>query len=601
MGVTRRAIRALTTAERLTAIRRRLTGTGALSAALVLAALLAPAAAAPAASSTAPPPTPGALYHDGQSGRYLLGGKWLYRPDPADRGESQSWFKNVASTGWSPATVPNSFNAGSYTDASWNGTVAWYRRDFTLPQHAFAPYVPVSARSWIVRFESINYRATVWLNGHLLGAHTGPNLPFEFDLNRLVRGVNRLVVRVDNRRVPGELPPDPGDGWWNFGGILREVYLRAVQRADIAQVHVQTLVHCSGCAATIHEQALIRNPTGSAQSVRLSGSYGTARLSFGKALIAAHRSWLAQATVRVSHPRLWWPGHAALYRNTVTLADTGNRRLASYLLQSGIRTVKVTGGRLTINGRTVHLRGVDLREQELFHGSALSTADQDQLVQWVRELGATVIRSDPLNPLIYELADRYGLLIWNDVPVTRARQVPEALSLIRQNIADNQQHPSILSWNIANELPIPTSTAEAKYISTAVALAHRLDPGRLVSMAILDWPGVACQPAYAPLDLIGVNEYFGWYDAGGGATDDCDALSPFLDSFRACYPRQGLFVSEFGFDGSRNGPVEERGTLAFQADSVAFHLGVFATKPVALGRHLLSAPRRGLTARLRRR
>ena len=87
------------------------------------------------------------------------------------------------------------------------------------------------------------------------------------------------------------------------------------------------------------------------------------------------------------------------------------------------------------------------------------------------------------------------------------------------------------------------------------------------------------EAAYAPLDVIGLNDYFGWFDAGGGATDDRDALSPFLDSFRACYPTQALLVSEFGFDGSRDGPVEVRGTYAFQANTVAFHLGVFATKP----------------------
>ena len=79
--------------------------------------------------------------------------------------------------------------------------------------------------------------------------------------------------------------------------------------------------------------------------------------------------------------------------------------------------------------------------------------------------------------------------------------------------------------------------------------------------------------------MIGDNEYFGWFDAGGGGDDDRDALSPFLDTVRACYPKQAIMVTEFGFDANRNGPVEERGTYAFQANSVAFHLGVFAAKP----------------------
>ena len=98
-------------------------------------------------------------------------------------------------------------------------------------------------------------------------------------------------------------------------------------------------------------------------------------------------------------------------------------------------------------------------------------------------------------------------------------------------------------------------------------------------MSISDWPGLPCQGAYAPVDVLGFNEYFGWFDAGGGATDDRDALSPFLDSFRACYPHKALLVSEFGFDGNRSGPIEERGTYQFQADAARYHLGVYATKP----------------------
>ncbi len=122
----------------------------------------------------ATPPTPGALYTDGQTGRYLLDGTWLYRPDLQNVGLAQGWWRNVAATDdWTPLTVPNSFNAGNYTTASYNGWVGWYRRDFTLPADAFARYVPAADRHWIVRFDSVNYRAEVWLNGVLLGSHVG--------------------------------------------------------------------------------------------------------------------------------------------------------------------------------------------------------------------------------------------------------------------------------------------------------------------------------------------------------------------------------------------------------------------------------------------
>ena len=270
----------------------------------------------------AQPPSAHALYADGQTGRYLLGGTWLYRADRANVGISQGWWRDVAATdGWTPVAVPNSYNAGDFSPASMNGYVGWYRKDFTLPAGAFASYVPAAARRWIIRFESVNYRATVWLNGRQIGTHAGAYLPFEFDIAAR-SGVNRLIVRVDDRRGGGDLPPGPGGGWWNFGGIQREVYLRAVQRADLQQVQVRPILPCSSCPATIEEQASVRNPTAQPQTVALHGTYGSVRLDFGSTTIAPHATWTAQATIdSFNHPRLWSIDHPNLYRATLTLAD----------------------------------------------------------------------------------------------------------------------------------------------------------------------------------------------------------------------------------------------------------------------------------------
>ena len=540
------------------------------------------------------PPTAGAWYRDGQSGRYLLGGTWLYRADTGDVGVAQGWWQDVASTaGFSPVSIPNAYNAGDASQAGMNGYVGWYRRDFTVPAGAFATYVAKADRKWIIRFESVNYRATVWLNGHLLGSHAGGYEPFELDLRDLRQGVNRLIVRVDNRRTPADLPPGPGGQWWNYGGILREVYLRAVQGADLAQVQIRTDHPCPTCQATIHEQVRVRNVTGAREKVQLRGFYGRVSLDFGAATIARGATWVARATGRVSHPSLWAPGHPKLYAATLTLSDSSGRRLGGYFTWSGIRTIKVTpDGRLELNGRLLNLRGVNLHEQTLQSGAAMTPAQIAQMVGWVQQLGATVIRAHyPVGPEMEEMADRDGILIWSEVPVYQVSAqyldqpswLAQAHAMLQENILDNENHPSILVWSIGNELPSPVPSVEARYIAGATALAHRLDPTRPVGMAVSNWPGLGCQSAWNLLDVIGDNEYFGWFDAGGGGDDDRDALGPFLDTVRACYPSKAIMVTEFGFDGSRDGPIEERGTYAFQADSVAFHLNAFATKPWLAG------------------
>lgn len=542
------------------------------------------------AAATAAPPTYGALYQDGPTDRWLLGGSWLYRADPSDIGVAQGfWHDTGATAGWSPQTVPNSFNAGDLSATSMAGSVGWYRRDFTLPAHAFSPSVPARFRSWIVRFESVNYRATVWLNGRQIGGHAGAFLPFELDLRGARAGVNRLVVRVDARRGPSDLPPGPSGGWWNYGGLQREVYLRSVQRVDMSPVVVRPILSCPTCAATIQEQVTVRNVTASPQTVSLHGTYGGARLSFGGHTIAANGTWLAHASLQVTAPHLWAPGNPHLYRATISASDQNGQALETYVTQSGIRSIAVApGGQLLLNGRLLNLRGFSIHELNLQTGAALSSAQLASLVNWDRELGGGIIRAHyPLNPAIEEMADRDGILLWSEVPVyqvatqflTRPSWLTSAHAFLRQNILTNQNHASVLLWSVANELPTPPNDAEARYIAGAAQLAHQLDPTRPVGMAIADWPGVACQQAYAPLDAIGYNDYFGWFDSGGGTADDRDGLGPFLDSLHACYPNKALMITEFGFEGNRPGPVEERGTFAYQAATAAFHLGVFASKP----------------------
>jgi beta-glucuronidase len=546
------------------------------------------------AAAAAAPPTSGALYQDGPTDRWLLGGEWLYRADPTDVGVADGFWRNGAATdGWSPVTVPNSFNAGDLSDASMNGSVGWYRRDFTVPASAFSSYVPARFRSWIVRFESVNYHATVWLNGRRIGSHDGAYLPFEFDLKGVRAGVNRLVVRVDDRRDASALPPGPQGGWWNFGGLQREVYLRSVQRVDMSPVVVRPVLPCPTCAATIQEQVTVRNVTGSPQTVSLEGTYGGARLNFGGHTVSPHATWVAHASVQVPSPHLWAPDDPHLYTARITASDQHGRVLETYVTRSGVRSVAVTAtGQVLLNGRALNLRGFSIHEQNLQTGAALSPAQLAALVNWDRALGGGIIRAHyPLNPQIEEMADRDGILLWSEVPVyqvattflTRPGWLTSAHAILRQNILTNQNHPSVLLWSIGNELATPPNDAEARYIAGAAQLAHQLDPTRPVGMAIEDWPGVACQQAYAPLDVIGFNDYFGWFDSGGGTADDRDGLSPFLDSIHACYPNKALMITEFGFEGNRPGPVEERGTFAYQAATAAFHLDVFASKPYISG------------------
>ncbi len=538
--------------------------------------------------------TRGTVYKDGPDNRYLLGGEWLFRLDKGNVGLSQGFMRQSSTAGWTKTAVPNSWNAGDDSVESMTGTAGWYRKDFRLPDRR-------SRMSWVVRFESVNYRARVWLNGRPVGRNTGAYLPFEVRLPASAlrrRGTNRLVIRVDNRRLRSDFPPsgltgagDPTGGWWNYGGLLREVYLERIDAVGISSVRVRPNLPCRTCDATVAVRVTVRNFAARARRVRISGSYGGRRLGLGTKSVGARRFATFTDRIRVRNPRLWEPGSPSLYSARLRVSS-GGRKLVGYDLKSGIRSIRMSGGRILLNGRVVNFRGVGLHEDDPVKGFAIDSARRQQIVAQAKEVGATLLRSHyPLHPEIHELADREGILIWSEIPVYAVKtQYLKRLEVrklaareLEDNIVVNQNHPSVLLWSIGNELSARPGPVQSFYINRAARQAKALDPTRPVALAVAGYPSAGCRGQYAALDVIGINEYFGWYPGPNGQIADRDSLSDYLDSVRTCYPNKAVVVSEFGAEANRNGPVEEKGTFQHQVDFVNYHLGVHGSKPWLTG------------------
>jgi beta-glucuronidase len=556
---------------------------------LTLALLAAAASVAPAPALAADGITRGTVYRDGPDNRYLLAGDWLFRLNNG-QGRKQRFQRQTTTDGWTKTVVPNAWNAGDNSVASMQGTVGWYRKDFRLPDRR-------ARMDWLVRFESVNYRAQVWLNGRPIGRNTGAYLPWDVRLPRGAlkrRGTNRLVVRVDNRRLRTDFPPsgltgsgDPAGGWWNYGGLLREVYLQRVDRVDITSLVVRPELPCATCTASVLARLVVRNYGAATTRVHVSGSFGGRAINLGTRRVGARDFTRFQARIRVPRPRLWSPASPYLYRVRFTVR-AGGRRVLGYRLKSGIRSIKVAGGKLTLNGRALNLRGVGLHEDDPQRGFAIDRPRREQIAAQAKELGATLIRAHyPLHPELHELADRMGLLVWSEIPVYAVktqylkRETVRKLAAreLESNVLANQNHPSIMLWSIGNELSARPGPVQGDYIERAVRQAKALDPSRPVGLAVAGYPSAGCRPQYATLDVIGINEYFGWYPGPNGQIADRDALPDYLDSVHACYPSKAIFVSEFGAEANRDGPVEEKGTFQYQQDFVNYHLAVHGSKP----------------------
>jgi len=584
--------------------------TVALAAGLVPAAVAdpggPPAPRARAAQAPAPPvpPTPPlvvdrpearTLIREGQPGRLLLGGTWYFRQDDERVGTPRRFARQRSLQGWQQITVPHNWNA---QDTVFNrSSQGWYRRELRLPLG------PRKRRIlWVARFEGVSHHATVYLNGREIGHHSGGSTPFEADLRGLRRGRNRLVVRASTLRGntdlthwrPASFNGFGTGGWWNFGGMSREVYVRPVRRIDVERVGVLPRIRCTRCPARVEARTLVRNTGRKARRVSLQVRLGKEVVATSAGEVGARDSRELVSHFTIRHPKRWRLRRGHMYGLEVTAATDGTE--AAYRTAFGVRQIrKLPDGTVLLNGRAMRLHGASVHEDDPVVGAAWRTPQRREALARLQELGATVVRAHyPLHPAMLEALDRRGVLVWSQAAVY---QVPEA-NLLRPQVRRNavrantemvlrdRSHPSIFAWSVANELPELVGSGQATLIAAAAREVRRLDPTRLVAIdRSTRAGGDEGSPAVRALDALGVNEYFGWYGSavqGLPNTTDAD-LGPELDHLHASYPGVALFVTEFGAEANRVGPESEKGTFDFQTRWLRDHLAIHRSRPFVNG------------------
>ena len=280
-------------------------------------------------------------------------------------------------------------------------------------------------------------------------------------------------------------------------------------------------------------------------------------------------------------------------RTSTTCASRliGGGSASQYDTDVGIRSIKVVNGRMLLNGRPVELRGASMHEDSPDHGMALTPQQLRGNVGLLRALGATVTRAHyPLHPLTLELCDRLGIMVWEQIPFNRGRfgnsatstESPDdsvvreggaakALGYVRAAIARDQNHPAVFAWSVANE-PNPRPGHSERVLrptrrSCTSTAARRRGPRGLSHGA-----GVG---RLRPVRRDRPEQLLRLVPGPSGTLDDRTGLRPFLRLMHDYYPHSALFVTEFGAEANRDGPIDEKGTYDFQQDLLDYHLDAY--------------------------
>ena len=524
---------------------------------LALIALLSSASAAPA---------PMVLTGADRRPATSLSGEWASIVDPYFAGlysfhheeKKNGWFMNYKAKPRDPfpteydyskapkLKVPGDWNTQRESLMYYEGPV-WYEKDFT--------YSPKPHTHVFLHVGAANYRSWFWVNGQKVCEHEGGYTAFNCEVTQALRdGDNFVVAAVDNTRHEDNVPTLETD-WWNYGGLTREVSLIEVPEAFIDQydLHLSRTedgviggwVHVVGAQAS--EKVEVEIPDLHGKTSAVTGSDGRAQIHFN-----------------VNGLERWTPENPKLYQVKIRAGDD----LIDELM--GFRTIETRGTEILLNGKPIFLRGISIHAEAPYRtGRAYSDKDAETLLGWAKELGCNFVRLAhyPHDETMLRAADRMGLLVWSENPVYWALQFDnpnvsrKAEQQLNEEINTSRNHAAIILWSMANETP--NTPARTKFIESLATRARELDSTRLITAALLvraqGNTKIVDDPLGQAIDVIGINEYIGWYE---GHPESADTTQ-----WQIAYQKP-LIVSEFGADAKAglHGSENERWTEEYQAN-----------------------------------
>jgi beta-galactosidase len=514
-------------------------------------------AAALAASKS---PVDGTVSQPGVANVASLCGEWLFRTDPDNQGTKNNWHSaNINGDGWRRVTVPHTWQVEEpLTD--YRG-VAWYCRTFD---------VPLSWRESAVRveFEAVFHTATVWVNGQLAGEHVGKGYTaFILDITKQLRWgrSNTIAVSVDSAFNQHMVPRGRSSDWANDGGIYRPVHLLVTPKTFVERVDVEAVPDLANGNGRVTITAYVRNTSAKSwsgeASARIAEEDSPLTVSNepltnkeGKAFFVkagALEKIILQETL--ANARLWHFDHPHLYRLEFSISDGHDQH--SVTTTFGVRKLEVRDGGFHLNGERARLMGV-----ERMAGSNPEFGMAEP-AEWIahdhvdlQHLNCIFTRVHwPQDKRVLEYCDRHGILMQSEVPAwgsdtfsgmsaePDADILENALEQLREMIARDRNHPSIVIWGLCNEIWGQNAPAY-QFARRMLEEAKRLDPGRLCSYASNSLSSTPERDVSGLMDFVEANEYYGTW-APGTAAD----AGRYLDDIHAAFPGKPIVVSEYGY------------------------------------------------------
>ena len=506
----------------------------------------------------------------------------------------------VDDTSWESVTLPHTWNVEDGTNGGYD-----YKRGKGMYRKSAEIPASFAGKRIFIEFGGVNVVSSLYIDGALVpfvyedgrtsDVHNGGYTKFRFDITDKVTagGTHTFAVCADNTKYQWAAPLE-GDFTF-YGGVYRDVkliavpdvhfdlldngseglYVTALKKSDtenpgIWELTVKaTLVNDGAQPKTVNVSTLVREPEvfealstvpETLTPFDESAMTGTAVLAddTSEITLAAGEKFVFTKTYEVTDPKLW-NGRVSPFRYdvSVSLAYDGET-LDAVSDKIGFRTFSVNPEKgFFLNGESYPLRGVSKHQDFDGVGNAITTAMQDADFGILYEIGANTVRLAhyPYVDYFYDLCDRYGLVVWAEVPFItdiggsgeygefdedRTKFVGTVKDQLVELIRSQYNHPSIIFWSMQNEVDRYYYSVMRELMEKEIyPLTKREDPNRIATFATYHEQGFDWKA-----DVVGLNFYPAWYGY------ETYHFTTVLQDYHKKYPNMSLGISEYGAGGS---------------------------------------------------
>lgn len=481
-----------------------------------------------------------------------LNGLWHYAIDQYDCCINQHWWHerhysdegyslplDYSMDGWPVMKLPCSWNMVEEKLFLYESTMI-FTRTFS--------YVPNRDEKVFLRIGAANYICRVFLNQQYVGMHSGGSTPFMMDVTDYLQKDNRILLAVDATRRNDQVPMKNTD-WFNYGGVYRDIELVRLPQQYIKDFKIAMIP--DGQFNKIQASVLLSEKVDGEAQLRIDdlGICTSIPLKDGTGTVVFEKE-----------PELWSPENPKLYDVSLTWGNDTVRDTV------GFREIRVEGRDILINGKKTFLCGISCHEDSLVNGKAFTEEECIKIMQDAKDLGCNFMRLAhyPHTEMMSQIADQMGMLLWEEIPVywaidfARPKTYETAENMLMELITRDYNRASVVIWSVGNENP--DTDDRLSFMRRLAQCAQKADPTRKVSAACLvsaEKNAIADRLADY-LDIIGLNEYIGWY---------VPDFSKLPQLFENSDPQKPVIISECGAGAlyGNHGTITDKGTEECQA------------------------------------